>query len=98
LAGGAPIPPPTLRQLRRKVGMVFQFHCLFEHLSALSNVCLAPVHAHGVAPANAAKRGRELLAAFGVEHRAAAYPRSSRAAKRSVWRSRAPWPSIRRCC
>jgi ABC-type polar amino acid transport system ATPase subunit len=75
LAGGAPIPPPTLRQLRRKVGMVFQFHCLFEHLSALSNVCLAPVHAHGLAPANAAKRGRELLAAFGVEHRAAAYPR-----------------------
>jgi len=75
LDGGAPIPPPTLRQLRRKVGMVFQFHCLFEHLSALSNVCLAPVHAHGVAPANAAKRGRELLAGFGVEHRAAAYPR-----------------------
>src|SRR6476469_2247395 len=75
LAGGAPIPPPTLRQLRRKVGMVFQFHCLFEHLSALSNVCLAPLHAHGVAPANAAKRGRELLAGFGVEHRAAAYPR-----------------------
>jgi ABC-type polar amino acid transport system ATPase subunit len=75
LAGGAPIPALTLRQLRRKVGMVFQFHCLFEHLSALSNVCLAPVHAHGVAPADAARRGRELLAAFGVEHRAAAYPR-----------------------
>ena len=70
--------PPDRRMLtalRRKVGMVFQFHCLFEHLSALSNVCLAPVHAHGVAPANAAKRGRELLAGFGVEHRAAAYPR-----------------------
>jgi len=75
LAGGAPIPALTLRQLRRKVGMVFQFHCLFEHLSALSNVCLAPVHAHGVAPAAAATRGRELLAAFGVEHRADAYPR-----------------------
>jgi ABC-type polar amino acid transport system ATPase subunit len=75
LAGGAPVPAPTLRQLRRKVGMVFQFHCLFEHLSALSNICLAPVHAHGMAPAAAAKRGRELLAAFGVEHRATAYPR-----------------------
>ena len=55
--------------------MVFQFHCLFEHLSALSNVCLAPVHAHRVAPADASRRGRELLAAFGVEHRAGAYPR-----------------------
>ena len=75
LHGGGPIPPPTLRQLRRKVGMVFQFHCLFEHLSALSNVCLAPVHAHNVLPADAARRGRELLAAFGVEHRADALPR-----------------------
>lgn len=75
LAGGAAIPAPTLRHLRRKVGMVFQFHCLFEHLSALSNVCLAPVHAHGVPPPDAARRGRELLTAFGVEHRADAYPR-----------------------
>src|SRR4051812_36427443 len=42
LSGGAEIPPSTLRGLRRKVGMVFQFHCLFEHLSAIENVCLAP--------------------------------------------------------
>ena len=44
-------PRTTRRALRRKVGMVFQFHCLFEHLSALENVCLAPVHAHGVGTA-----------------------------------------------
>jgi ABC-type polar amino acid transport system ATPase subunit len=75
LAGGGPIPAPTLRQLRRKVGMVFQFHCLFEHLSAIANICLAPVHAHGVSPADAQRRGRELLQAFGVEHRADALPR-----------------------
>ena len=74
LEGGGPAARETLRRLRRKVGMVFQFHCLFEHLSALDNVCLAPVHAHGVAPADAARRGRELLAAFGVEHRADALP------------------------
>jgi len=75
LAGGADIPPPTLRALRRKVGMVFQFHCLFEHLSALENVCLAPVHAYGVATANARQRALQLLTAFGVDHRAAALPR-----------------------
>jgi ABC-type polar amino acid transport system ATPase subunit len=74
LDGGA-IPTTTLRRLRRQVGMVFQFHCLFEHLSAIDNVCLAPVHAHGVAAAEAARRGRELLTAFGVEHRSAALPR-----------------------
>jgi len=58
-----------------RAGMVFQFHCLFEHLSALDNVCLAPVHAHGVSRGAAEARGRELLAAFGVEHRANALPR-----------------------
>src|SRR5207247_7796524 len=51
------------------------FHCLFEHLPALANVCLAPVHAHGVTPADAERRAHELLAAFGVEHRANALPR-----------------------
>ena len=75
LAGGADIPKPALRELRRKVGMVFQFHCLFEHLSAIENVCLAPVHAHGVAPADAKARGLALLRTFGVEHRATALPR-----------------------
>ena len=75
LAGGADLPKPALRELRRKVGMVFQFHCLFEHLSAIENVCLAPVHAHGVAPADAKARGLALLRTFGVEHRATALPR-----------------------
>jgi polar amino acid transport system ATP-binding protein len=73
--GGAPAHRETLRQLRRKVGMVFQFHCLFEHLSALQNICLAPVHAHGVTPDAARRRARELLQTFGVEHRADAFPR-----------------------
>ena len=75
LAGGADLAAATLRELRRKVGMVFQFHCLFEHLTAVENVCLAPVHAHGVAPEAARTRAIELLRAFGVDHRAAALPR-----------------------
>ena len=75
LAGGAAASKATLRALRRKVGMVFQFHCLFEHLTAIENVCLAPVHAHGVAPPDARTRGLELLRAFGVDHRADALPR-----------------------
>ena len=73
-SGGLPAGQ-TLRRLRKRVGMVFQFHCLFEHLTAIENVCLAPVHAHGVTAADAARRGRELLTAFGVEHRAGALPR-----------------------
>jgi ABC-type polar amino acid transport system ATPase subunit len=75
LSGSAVASNATLRDLRRKVGMVFQFHCLFEHLSAIENVCLAPVHAHGIAPEPARVRGIELLRAFGVDHRAGALPR-----------------------
>jgi ABC-type polar amino acid transport system ATPase subunit len=55
--------------------MVFQFHWLFEHLSARDNVSLAPIHAHRVPPADAARRADELLASFGVGHRASAFPR-----------------------
>src|SRR5262245_45230790 len=40
LEGGASLNRATLHRLRRSVGLVFQFHCLFEHMSALQNVCL----------------------------------------------------------
>jgi len=61
--------------VRGQVGMVFQFHCLFEHLTALQNVCLAPVYAHGVSREQAMRRAHDLLSAFGVDHRADALPR-----------------------
>jgi ABC-type polar amino acid transport system ATPase subunit len=75
LAGGRRPAAGTLRQLRRQVGLVFQFHHLFEHLSSLRNVTLAPVHAYHVAAAAAERDARELLRAMGVEHRAEALPR-----------------------
>ena len=75
LTSGGPAGADTLRALRRKVGMVFQFHHLFEHLSAMDNVCLAPVHALGVPRVDAERRARDLFATFGVEHRAEALPR-----------------------
>jgi ABC-type polar amino acid transport system ATPase subunit len=65
----------TLRALRAKVGMVFQFHCLWEHLTALENVRLAPVHVHRAAAAEADKLAIDLLRQLGVEHRAKALPR-----------------------
>ena len=64
-----------LARLRRKVGMVFQFHCLFEHMTAIENICLAPIHALGVTRTDANRRAIELMTAFGVEHRAQALPR-----------------------
>jgi ABC-type polar amino acid transport system ATPase subunit len=64
-----------LHRLRRSVGFVFQFHCLFEHMSAMQNVCLAPVHVHGVPHDAAEQKARELLTQLGVESRAGALPR-----------------------
>ena len=75
LTGGNHHSPATLRSLRGKVGMVFQFHHLFEHLTVLKNVWLAPVYARGVPLRDAESRARAALAALGVEHRANALPR-----------------------
>ena len=73
-AGRAP-SRATLRELRTKVGMVFQLHCLFEHLSAIDNITLAPLHVARVPRAEAERRATELLDSLGVSHRARAFPR-----------------------
>jgi ABC-type polar amino acid transport system ATPase subunit len=75
LQAGRAHPRAMLQRLRAKLGLVFQFHHLFEHMSVLKNVWLAPVHARGHPRREAENRARELLAAVGVEHRAAALPR-----------------------
>jgi ABC-type polar amino acid transport system ATPase subunit len=75
LNGGSRHLPGALKELRAKVGMVFQFHHLFEHLPVIKNVWLAPVYAHRLPLRDAERRAHELLAALGVEHRAAALPR-----------------------
>jgi polar amino acid transport system ATP-binding protein len=73
---GGTIPSATvLRKLRRQVGLVFQFHHLFDHVSVLRNVTLAPIHVLGVPAATAEGQATELLRALGVEHRATALPR-----------------------
>ncbi len=75
LEGGALPPNSVVRNLRRTVGLVFQFHHLFEHMTALRNVTLAPIHVMGLSGPIADAKGIELLRALGVEHRAAALPR-----------------------
>jgi len=56
------------------IGMVFQFHHLFEHLTALQNVCLAPVHVANVARQKAEAHAKALLEQLGVGHRMHARP------------------------
>lgn len=81
VVGGVELPPgqlpsgATLRALRRQVGMVFQQHFLFDHLTALENVMLAPVRVLGTPREEAEQRATRLLSALGVEARARALPR-----------------------
>ena len=65
----------ALRELHRRVGMVFQFHHLFEHLTALHNVWLALVHVQRQPQREAERKARELLDHLGVGARADAVPR-----------------------
>jgi ABC-type polar amino acid transport system ATPase subunit len=58
-----------------KVGMVFQFHFLFEHLCAIDNVTLAPIEVLRIPRGDARQRAQQLLDQLGVGHRAHALPR-----------------------
>jgi len=93
-----PLPSGSrLRELRRKVGMVFQAHSLFEHLSALDNVTLAPVHVLRWTRERADEVARGLLATLGVAERAAAYPRElsgGEAQRVAIARALAPDPTM----
>ena len=77
--GGATLEPQASRSvqrtLRASVGMVFQQASLFEHLTVLKNVWLAPVHVRGTPQAEAERQARTLLDDLGVGHRADALPR-----------------------
>jgi polar amino acid transport system ATP-binding protein len=62
------------RAVRRKVGMVFQDFQLFPHLTALGNVCEAPMRVAGKSRTEAEARGREMLARVGLSERCEHYP------------------------
>ena len=71
-----PLPPRSvMRELRKRVGMVFQLHYLFDHLTAMQNVTLAPLNVAHVAHSSADERALQLLQSLGVAHRKDAYPR-----------------------
>ncbi len=78
---GVPLSPgpisreASLSELRRKVGLVFQLHCLFDHLSALDNVTLAPIHVLRHSRTEAEARALALLEGLGVAARARSKPR-----------------------
>lgn len=61
-------------RVRQQIGMVFQNFELFQHLSALDNVALAPIRVKGEAPEAARTRARRLLAKVHLPEKADAFP------------------------
>ncbi|HJQ01897.1 MAG TPA: amino acid ABC transporter ATP-binding protein, partial [Jatrophihabitans sp.] len=59
---------------RADIGMVFQHFNLFGHMTALGNVCEAPVQVRGAKRRDAERRGRELLDRVGLADKAGYYP------------------------
>ena len=61
---------------RQKMGMVFQHFNLFEHLSVLENLCIAPIKLLKKSKEQAKKEAMELLNQVGLADKISAYPRS----------------------
>jgi polar amino acid transport system ATP-binding protein len=67
-------PRVDRRDIRSRMGMVFQSYNLFPHLTVLDNCTLAPRRVHGVPKAEAEQRARDLLARFGLADQADKHP------------------------
>ncbi|TKU01792.1 amino acid ABC transporter ATP-binding protein [Citrobacter sp. wls831] len=63
----------ALRQLRSRIGFVFQQFNLYSHLTAHKNISLALEYVHGWNKAAAARRALELLDQVGLAEKASAY-------------------------
>jgi len=59
---------------RSEIGMVFQRFNLFPHMTALENVCEAPIQVKGLGRDKARQRGREMLDQVGLADKATVYP------------------------
>ena len=66
-------PSANLRELRARVGIVFQSFNLFPHLTVERNITLGPTIVKGVSALDAAALAREALRKVGLEEKINAY-------------------------
>ena len=59
---------------RAEIGMVFQHFNLFTNMTALENVCCAPIRVRRLARGEAQEHGRALLASVGLPDKVDSYP------------------------
>ena len=63
-------------EFHKKIGMVFQSFNLFENLTVLDNITLAPIKTKTLSEIDAVKRAKELLKMINLESKINEYPRS----------------------
>lgn len=85
-----------LCRLRQNVGMIFQDFNLFDHLTALDNICLALIKVHKLSKTDAQKRARKELERVGLANRADFIPPSFQADKSSVSPLQGRWQCSRK--
>jgi polar amino acid transport system ATP-binding protein len=69
-----PAPEKQVREVRKKIGMVFQQFNLFPNMSVLRNITEAPVTVLGMAKDEAEERARDLLDLVGLADKRDARP------------------------
>ncbi|MFH0174893.1 ectoine/hydroxyectoine ABC transporter ATP-binding protein EhuA [Streptomyces cacaoi] len=69
-----PAPEKQVREVRKKIGMVFQQFNLFPNMSVLRNLTEAPVTVLGLSKDEAEERARELLDLVGLADKCDAKP------------------------
>lgn len=65
----------SIRQIREKIGMVFQSYELFPHLTVLDNIMLAPLKVQKRNKEEVKKEALSLLERVGLADKAKSYPR-----------------------
>ncbi|MDD6627482.1 MAG: amino acid ABC transporter ATP-binding protein [Lachnospiraceae bacterium] len=64
----------NINKVRENIGMVFQHFNLFNHLTVLKNMTLAPVHLKTLSKTEAKDKAMKLLERVGLADKAEAYP------------------------
>ncbi|MGH3436615.1 MAG: ectoine/hydroxyectoine ABC transporter ATP-binding protein EhuA [Sciscionella sp.] len=63
-----------LREVRKRIGMVFQQFNLFPNMKVLQNITEAPIRSLGLAKEEAVQRAKDLLELVGLSDKADAHP------------------------
>ena len=63
-----------VKDLYKRIGIVFQSYNLFPHMNVINNITLAPKKVHRREKAESEAHGKELLSLFGLDGFAESYP------------------------